>query len=526
MDAVREGTAVSTAVDCRSDIYSLGLLLYEALGGNERSVEALSAEARRWPLEARNPQISPGLSDIVEKCLARAPGDRYLTASALAQDLRRHLNDLPLRGVANRSLSERWRKWRRRSPAALGRALVWVAALASVATIVWVKSAQSRQRTLQIETALSDGRAHLRNHRYSDAAHALQRGLDLAAPLADGDEHKRALKAELQQVLREQTAAELRGLVDVLRFRYGLSPPADEEAEVLFRRGQQIWERRARLWQPGEGGPYRDQETREKVRTDLLDLAALLADLRLHWRSAAGGRNEARRAAAQILHDAKQQFGPSPAVSRELSIYEGRQSRTVGEAAQIDATPVRTAWEHYDLGRSYLRSGEHARAAAEFQQSVELHPGEFWPRFFQGICAYRLGRYQEALTALEVCVALMPETAECYYDRGKVYEALEQPEQAMNDYTHALARNPAFFDAALNRGILAFRAGRHDAALNDFACAYAAATGPAKRGLVDYNQALVQIARNDWPAVRASLKQAIASGNGPARELATRLRLD
>ena len=51
-----------------------------------------------------NPRVSPGLSDIIQKCLSRPARDRYRDASAFANDLRRHLNHLPLEGVRNRSL--------------------------------------------------------------------------------------------------------------------------------------------------------------------------------------------------------------------------------------------------------------------------------------------------------------------------------------------------------------------------------------------------------------------------------------
>jgi len=54
------------------------------------------------------------LLDVVGKCLANDPGRRYSHMAALAADLRRHLEDLPLAGVRNRSLVERWQKWRRR----------------------------------------------------------------------------------------------------------------------------------------------------------------------------------------------------------------------------------------------------------------------------------------------------------------------------------------------------------------------------------------------------------------------------
>ena len=71
---------------------------------------------RHWRL--RNPPVSAGLADIVDKCLAKRPSDRYGDAALLADDLRRQMSDLPLRGVPNRSIAERWRKWRRRRPAA------------------------------------------------------------------------------------------------------------------------------------------------------------------------------------------------------------------------------------------------------------------------------------------------------------------------------------------------------------------------------------------------------------------------
>ena len=79
------------------------------------------------------PQVTVGLADIVEKCTANKPDDRYHDAAALADDLRRYLSEQPLRGVANRSMIESWRKWRRRRPAALTR---WIAGLVSCTALI------------------------------------------------------------------------------------------------------------------------------------------------------------------------------------------------------------------------------------------------------------------------------------------------------------------------------------------------------------------------------------------------------
>src|SRR5439155_19610904 len=131
--AAQRGRAVPRPVDGRSDVYSLGLVLYEALGGILPALTETLTSVTRFdgvrgtrdgrrtdekpqPLHRANPRVSVGLADVIAHCLADDPRDRYPTMAALAADLRRHLAHRPLLGVRNRSLAERWSKWRRRRP--------------------------------------------------------------------------------------------------------------------------------------------------------------------------------------------------------------------------------------------------------------------------------------------------------------------------------------------------------------------------------------------------------------------------
>src|SRR5439155_11059167 len=133
--------------------------LYEALGG---VVPLPPGGPIR--LAPTSPDVSPGVQAIVRKCLAPAARDRYPDAAALAADLRRHLADLPLRGVANRSPAERWRKWRRRRPYALP---LLGLLLASVLAAGFGAVHVSRQARAA-EAARRQGEDHLRQHRYAE----------------------------------------------------------------------------------------------------------------------------------------------------------------------------------------------------------------------------------------------------------------------------------------------------------------------------------------------------------------------
>ena len=91
----------------------------------------------------------------------------------------------------------------------------------------------------------------------------------------------------------------------------------------------------------------------QRIRTDLLDLATLWADLRVRLASTAEAI-QARREALRILVEAETDFGPSLVLCRERQAHaEALGLADEAQRAEIQARTLvpRTAWEHYALGR-------------------------------------------------------------------------------------------------------------------------------------------------------------------------------
>jgi tetratricopeptide (TPR) repeat protein len=456
--AFRDGKA---AVDARSDVYALGVILYELLAGSHPfPVRAGSVDAilprmiadRLGPapdIRRANPAVTPAVASIVLHCLEPDPDRRYRSARELQEDLRRQLDDQPLRHAPDPSLRERVGKWARRHPRLTSATSVGVV---SACLLVAVGSGLlARQR-------------HLRR---LEAADSFRR---LSDEVRQADVLLGSRDADLRQV--EEGVALCRDAVG--RFRV-LEEPSWLSSPLVT--------------------PLPEKDRRQ-LREDIgwiLFLWARAVGWQAEATADATGRTVLIRSALRMNTLAESSFGHGAAPRAwwlqraDLEQLAGRSSEAQRLRQQAESVPPGTPKERLLTLSDRIGLLPRREALSFLQEVSRSDPQNFanWLRlgnlFVQlGKMSDRTSYFDEAEQCYGIGIALRPNLYWAYLNRGLLYLDLRDYKQARGDFDRVITLRPDLAKAYVNRALARLGLKDFQGAVDDLTRALKSKDAPAR----------------------------------------------
>ena len=222
--------------DARSDVYSLGVTLYELVtlqpafsASDRRELMRLVTTTRPQRMEKLRPGIPTDLSIIIEKVIEADPRDRYQSAQTLADDLQRFIQDEPI--LARRTpYLERYRRWSRRNRS-LAISLAGIACLLCIIAVGSLSAAVYFRQQQTASNALSQHNLELLQANRTALAEARESAVRLEAARSIAVDQRNATRRNLyysHMSNANQAIARHRGLGQTLALLDAWRPAADE----------------------------------------------------------------------------------------------------------------------------------------------------------------------------------------------------------------------------------------------------------------------------------------------------------
>jgi tetratricopeptide (TPR) repeat protein len=533
-------------IDRRSDVYSLGATLYEALTGRPpftgvNPYQILKRIETKEPVAPRklDPRIDGDLETIVLKCLEKEPERRYATARELAEDLERYQRHESIL-AAPPGPADRLRRLFRRHPgtaAALAGAAL-LAVLAAWMAVRWSRESRLAEALERVSASYSSLVLRIRTGALTAEAQGLplrelEAECNRIVASAPRDPRPRRARASARLLL-----GDLEGAEEDARAALELDP--GHGRTVLLR--ATLYLRRSQRESPAETAAVNFGASGARIRflpassaSVWLDRAR--ADLAQAMRLGVSG-SEAKMAEAMILF-IEGKFDRSldhlgEALRGDLYWPEGfyfrgvcaqrlgrideaieNLTRAAEQGARLPAVYVRRAMAHAQRGR-WAEAIEDCSAALRldpgaveplFNRASYLAAAERWdeveadlarlPRTADALSlrAYlyrRRGRLDEALDALKQAVELDPRCALARAGLGNTLLEMGRPAEALREFDEALELWPEQPETLSNRAIARARTGDSIGARRDYDASLRLETGAAatwlNRGILRYGQ--------------------------------------
>lgn len=465
-------------IDERSDVYSLGVVLFELLTGKspfpERRgelkavLELMRSDRATIPtVRDLNPDVSPGLESIVLKSLQSDRSLRYKSALELSEDLNRHHRHEPLRYAKEHSWSERISKWCSRHPRIASATTVTAAAMVlltiAAVTLAWrteeLRSAQSLDQCHKFQHEFT----HLRFTFQSRDPVAISSGITAASSMLQSMglfDSERWWLTGPARVLSDNERIRLRGQVAELlywgakaQFEAAQNSSSDERDEWLDR--AQYWNQLAVHSSP------RVSAALERQHHD--GLALLRSDV-----------------PPPVVLTSLPAPDDSDAISNidwfdhiERTMLVGETDVAMHLMESMSNRGLLDAFTWFRLGIVYLRAGKSADAEISFSSALALAPKESITWLYRGAARFERGELIAAKQDFDKVLAMEPQFIEAYINRALVQQRLGDIAAAEADLSRAIEMGTTDSRAFFNRASLRQQLADTEGSRSDYARAMA-----------------------------------------------------
>jgi serine/threonine protein kinase/tetratricopeptide (TPR) repeat protein len=514
-------------VDTRSDIYALGVLLYELLTGTtpfdkERLKAVGYDELRRIIREEEPPRPSTRISTlgtaattvstqrksdpkrlsrlfrgepdwIVMKCLEKDRNRRYETASALSADVQRYLHDEPVQACPP-SAVYCFRKFARRKKTALAIASMALSFMAMVGGgggwLMRDRAARQWEADSKVLAALEAAEPRLREGQPKDPA-----------LLAADQRMRAALESDRLSPEIRQSAEQLRrdvrmlGELDEIRLRQAESNGGEmfdsAGAEKQYADAFTAYGIELAAMEPSQAAARVRASAIREALLEGLDAWMLLTpkeDQPHAWLAAVADeaddspwRRTFRKAAlAADTRRLKELAGRAETLAQPPSVLAWLGSALHAAGLPEDAAAIlRQAqqrypgdfWLNYDLGH-FLSFGplphQPDKYLGYFRAAVAIRPQSAEARSILGLALLSTGETDEAITALQQAIALAPRFATARINLGTALTKKGQPDDAIAAWREAVRVAPGFHEAHIILADALNAKGRRDEAITEY----------------------------------------------------------
>ncbi len=487
--------ARSEHIDVRSDLFSLGIIIYEMACG-VRPFEGATTQALirsilnddPVPLTLRNPRLPAGLEQIARTALQKDPNLRYQSAKELRSDLLKEQRTLGLRSPQDTLIAGIKARFTRPLVKTYLRYFVGILA-AILAIIIGFRLSDYYRNTGKLQGFHSrynsiavlpfEDLSEQKDNQYfcdgisEELINALSKVKDLHVAARTSAFAFRELKRDIREIGQKLNVASIvegsvRKTGDQVRVDASLINVSD---------GYTVWSRRFDLQMRNI---FDVQEQIAESLVDALELRSpeykrlmdsttrsaeaykLFLQGRFHWSARTpGGLQESIRYYSEAIA-----IDPSYALAyaamadsyydlAEYGVVPGQVVMPKAKASALKAIEIdpQVAVAHATLGLTLAAFDYNwEKAGEELKQAVELNPGSAPVHHWFGLYLAWLGNFNEALDEIRVAIKLDPLSPNVGRAIGTIYLYARQPDTAMREIKDMAGVAPEFFGWYLGMG--------------------------------------------------------------------------